>query len=310
MVVIKGEPGSGKTSLLEHFVSSLAEDVSVLRCIGVESEAHLAYAGLAGLFRPILEYVPLLPRMQRARWPQPWPWKGSSRAADQLAVAAGGLTLLAAAAVEVPLVVLIDDAQWLDPSSRFAVLFAARRIANDRLCMVFATRPQPGIESLPGDWPSVSLQGLDLNEAKQLMSSLEADISVVAVEALLEAAGGNPLALMEAARGLDQWQLAGVRPLGASITVGDRLERAFAVQLENLSPEGRMAVALAATEPSGERSLLLSAAADLGVGLSAFREAADAGLLEETFSSITVRHPLLRSVALRRTEQHALEAHA
>ncbi len=306
MVVIKGEPGSGKTSLLEHFVSSLAEDVSVLRCIGVESEAHLAYAGLAGLFRPILEYVPLLPPMQRATLASALALEGVEQGGDQLAVAAGGLALLAAAAVEVPLVVLIDDAQWLDPSSRFAVLFAARRIANDRLCMVFATRPQPGIESLPGDWPSVSLQGLDLDDAKQLMSSLEADISVVAVEALLEATGGNPLALMEAARGLDQWQLAGVRPLGTSITVGDRLERAFAVQLENLSPEGRMAVALAAAEPSGERSLLLSAAADLGVGLSAFREAADAGLLEETFSSITVRHPLLRSVALRRTEQRAL----
>ena len=309
MVVVEGEPGSGKTSLLEHFVSSLAGDVSVLRCIGVESEAHLAYAGLAGLFRPILEYVPLLPPMQRAALASALALEGVEQGGDQLAVAAGGLALLAAAAVAAPLVVLIDDAQWLDSSSRFAVLFAARRIANDRLCMVLATRPQPS-ESLPGDWPSVSLEGLDLGDAKQLMSSLEADISSVAVEALVEATGGNPLALMEAARGLDQWQLAGVRPLGASITVGDRLERAFAVQLENLSPEGRMVVALAAAEPSGERSLLLSAAADLGVGLSAFREAADAGLLEETVSSITVRHPLLRSVVLRRTEQSALEAHA
>ena len=152
----------------------------------------------------------------------------------------------------------------------------------------------------------MSLEGLDLDDAKQLMSSLEADISVVAVEALLEATGGNPLALMEAARGLDQWQLAGVRPLGASITVGDRLERAFAVQLENLSPEGRMVVALAAAEPSGERSLLLSAQPTSASASRHFVKRPMPGCSKRRVSSITVRHPLLRSVALRRTEQSAL----
>ena len=91
VVVIKGEPGSGKTSLLDHFVSSLAEDVSVLRCVGVESEAHLAYAGLAGLFRPILEYVPLLPPMQRAALASALALEGVEQGGDQLAVAAGGL---------------------------------------------------------------------------------------------------------------------------------------------------------------------------------------------------------------------------
>jgi DNA-binding CsgD family transcriptional regulator/tetratricopeptide (TPR) repeat protein len=87
--------------------------------------------------------------------------------------------------------------------------------------------------------------------------------------------------------------------------VGDHLESAFAVHLDRLSPGGRTAVALAAAEPSGERFLLLSAAADLGVGLSAFREAVDARLLDESASTITVRHPLLRSVALQRTDRDA-----
>src|ERR1700722_11640460 len=126
VVVIMGEPGSGKTSLLNHFVSSLAEDVSVLRCVGVESEAHLAYAGLAGLFRPILNLVPLLPPMQRAALASALALEGVEHGGDQLAVAAGGLALLAMAAVESPVVVVIDDAQWLDSSSRFALLFAAR----------------------------------------------------------------------------------------------------------------------------------------------------------------------------------------
>ena len=225
---------------------------------------------------------------------------------DQLAVAAGGLALLAAAANETPTVVVIDDLQWLEPSSRFAVLFAARRITNDRLGIVLAARPGPSIDALLKGLSHIALGGLHLDEATQLMSTLNADISVATVEALVEATGGNPLALMEAARGLDRWQIAGVRPLGASVTVGDHLETAFAVDLEKLSPEGRLAVALAAAEPSGERFLLQSAAADLGVGLSGFREAAEAGLLEETISTITVRHPLLRSVALRRTERRDL----
>jgi DNA-binding CsgD family transcriptional regulator len=307
VVVVQGEPGSGKTSLLDHFVSSLSEDVTVLRCVGVESEAHLAYAGLAGLFRPILELVPLLPPMQRSALASALALEGVEQGGDQLAVAAGGLALLAAAAVKTPTVVVIDDVQWLDPSSRFAVLFAARRIANDRLCMVLATRPELSSDAVLGDWPIVSLEGLHLDDAKQLMSTLEADISLAAVHALVDATGGNPLALLEAARGLDQWQMAGVRPVGAPITVGDRLETAFAAHLENLSLEGRMAVALVAAEPSGERSLLLSAAADLGVGLSAFREATAAGLLEDAVSTIAVRHPLLRSIALRRAERRPLQ---
>jgi DNA-binding CsgD family transcriptional regulator len=316
VLVVRGEPGSGKTSLLDHFVSSLPEDVSVLRCVGVESEAHLAYAGLSGLLRPILEFVPLLPPMQRAALASALALEGAEHGGDQLAVAAGGLALLAAAAVDAPMVVVIDDVQWLEPSSRFAVLFAARRIANDRLCMVLATRPDPAIDFLLRGLSCTSLEGLKVDDAKQLMSTLNTDIAIAAVEALVEATGGNPLALREAARGLDEWQIAGVRPLGASITVGDHLENAFAVHLENLSSDGRMAVAFAAAEPSGERWLLLSAAAELGVGPSGFREAADAGLLEETISTITVRHPLLRSVALRRTERsdlrgmhHALATH-
>jgi DNA-binding CsgD family transcriptional regulator len=306
VVVVQGEPGSGKTTLLDHFVSALPEDGLVLRCLGMESEANLAYAGLAGLLRPILEFVPLLPPMQRSALASALALERDEHGGDQLAVAAGGLALLARAATQKPMVVVIDDVQWLDPSSRFAVLFAARRIANDRLCVVLATRSDSSMDSQLGDWSRLSLEGLHIEDARQLMSTLNVDISLSAVEALVEATGGNPLALWEAARGLDQWQLAGVRPLGASISVGDRLETAFGVHLEKLSPEGRMAVALAAAEPSGDRYLLLSAAADLGVGRLAFREATDAGLLEDAISKITVRHPLLRSIALRRTEQRVL----
>jgi len=303
VVVVQGEPGSGKTSLLEHFVSSLAQDVTVLRGLGVESEAHLAYAGLTGLFRPILEFVPELPAMQRSALGSALALEGSERGGDQLAVAAGGLALLAAAAIRSPTVIVIDDVQWLDPSSLFAVLFAVRRIANDRLCIVLAARADPGIDALLQGFPRMPLGGLNLNDATQLLATLMADISPNAVEALVEATGGNPLALMEAAQELDQWQIAGVHPLGSPLAVGDHLESAFAVHLDQLSPGARTAVALAAAEPSGERLLLLSAASDLGVTLSDFREAMDARLLDESASTLTVRHPLLRSVALRRADR-------
>ncbi len=244
--------------------------------------------------------------MQRSALSSALALEGGGQGGDQLAVAAGGLALLAAVAADSPTVVVIDDLQWLDPSSRFAIFFVAHRLANDRLCIVFATRPESTIDSLLGDWPSVVLDGLHLDDAKRLMLTLKAGISTATIEALVEATGGNPLALREAARALDEWQLAGIRPLGASITVGDRLEAAFAVHLDSLSFEGRMAVAFAAAEPSGERSVLMSAAADLGVSPSGFREAGDAGLLEETISAITVQHPLLRSVALQRIERNAL----
>jgi DNA-binding CsgD family transcriptional regulator len=303
VVVVHGEPGSGKTSLLEQFVSSLPQDVTVLRTLGVESEAHLAYAGLTGLFRPILDLVPQLPAMQRSALASALALEGVERGGDQLAVAAGGLALLAAAATASPTVVVIDDVQWLEPSSRFAVLFAARRIANDRLCIVLAARGGPGVDPMLRGFPRLALGGLNLDEATQLVATQRTDMGPNAVEALVDATGGNPLALIEAARGLDEWQITGVHPLGSPLSVGDHLESAFAVHLDRLSPQGRIAVALAAAEPSGERLLLLSAADDLGVDLSGFREAVDAHLLEESASTITVRHPLLRSVALRRADR-------
>jgi DNA-binding NarL/FixJ family response regulator len=269
--------------------------------LGVESEAHLAYAGLTGLFRPILEFVPQLPAMQRSALASALSLDGGEGGGDQLAVAAGGLALLAVAATRAPTVVVIDDMQWLEPSSHFVVLFAARRIANDRLCIVLATRADPGIDPLMRDFPRMPLGGLNLDDAARLVSTLKVDMSPQSIEALVEATGGNPLALIEAAQRLDQWQTAGVHPLGSPLTIGDHLESAFAVHFDQLSPHGRTAVALAAAEPSGERFLLLSVAADLGVGLSAFSEAVDAGLLIESASTIAVRHPLLRSVVLRRT---------
>ena len=133
------------------------------------------------------------------------------------------------------------------------------------------------------DLPHIVLGGLNLDEAEAADVDPEhRNCPRSAVAGLVAATGGNPLALIEAAQGLDEWQIAGVRPLGSTLTVGAHLEAAFAVHLEQLSVEGRMAVALAAAEPSGERSLLLSAAADLGVGLPGFREAVEARLLEET----------------------------
>jgi DNA-binding CsgD family transcriptional regulator/tetratricopeptide (TPR) repeat protein len=306
VIVVQGEPGSGKTSLLDQFVASLAEDVTLLRCVGVESEAHLAYAGLAGLLRPILEFISLLPPMQSSALASALALQGVERGGDQLAVAAGSLALLAAAATRAPTVVVIDDVQWLEPSSRFALLFVARRIASDRLCIVLAGRSDAAVDPQLRDLPHITLGGLDVDQATQLMSTLNTGMSPATVAGLVAATGGNPLALMEAAQGLDEWQIAGVRPLGATLTVGDHLESAFAVHLDQLSVEGRMAVALVAAEPSGERPLLLAAGAELGVDLSDFREAVDARLLEESVSTITVRHPLLRSVALRRSDRKDL----
>ena len=300
VVALRGEPGSGKSTLLDHVAAAVPPEWTVLRAVGIEDEAHLAFAGLTGLLRPLLALVPELPTIQRSALAAALALGGAERGGDQLAVATGTLALLALAAADGPCVVVIDDLQWLDPSSQFAVLFAARRIGPDHVGMFFAARDGEDNDHLLRGLPQLELGGLGPVDASQLLTAKGIELSAEALRVLVETTGGNPLALIEAARGLDDWQRAGVRPFDVPLTVGARLESVFAARLDALSPTARTAVILTAAEPSGDSWLLMDAAHDLRIGTAAFDEAYQFGFLEKLPSTIRVSHPLLRSTALLR----------
>ena len=135
---IRGEAGIGKTSLLEYAVER-ASDLTIVRALGVESEAELQYSGLLELLRPLLDHLPELPPSQ-ADALQSALGLGPPVALDRFTIGAATLNILASAADTRPLLVVVDDAQWLDAATRDALLFASKRLVADAVVLLFATR--------------------------------------------------------------------------------------------------------------------------------------------------------------------------
>jgi predicted ATPase len=137
-LVLRGEAGTGKTSLLQC-AAERADELRVLKVTGVQGESDLDFAGLHSLVRPIVGYLAKLPEPQRDAV------EGAlglapSRGADRFLVSAGVLSLLAAAAEECSLLCLVDDAQWLDVPSAASLVFTARRLGAEGLVIMFAAR--------------------------------------------------------------------------------------------------------------------------------------------------------------------------
>jgi len=195
VLALVGEPGIGKTSLLEH-AATQADGMRVLRARGVQSEAEVPFAGLAELMRPAL------PALDRIPPPQASALAGAlalepATAQDRFAVGAATLSLLSAWAEESPLLVIVDDAHRLDAASAEALLFAARRLLADPIAIVLAVREgEPSL--LDGsDLRVLRVAGLDRPDAAELLR--RAGVPQDALDRLYSATAGNPLALLELA---------------------------------------------------------------------------------------------------------------
>ena len=202
-LVVHGEPGIGKTALLAH-AADRAEDMRTVRVRGVETETSLPFAGLVDLLTPLTEHLAELPERQ-ADAVRSALAIGPTRAADRLAVLVGGFNLLCAAAGARPLLVLVDDAQWLDAASGEAISFAARRIGADRIALLIATR-QAGVDDIRAAalGPLTTAESRDVLEHRGLASE--------SIDAAVRDAAGNPLALLELARSQDAASSSGTRP--------------------------------------------------------------------------------------------------
>jgi predicted ATPase len=150
-LVVRGEPGVGKTALLEYATGS-ASDLRVLRAVGVESEMELAFAALQQLCAPMLDRLGRLPGPQHAALGTAF---GLSEGIvpDRFLVGLAALSLLSEVAEERPLLCVVDDAQWLDRASAQALTFVARRLLAESVAMVFAARePSEELRDCPSSW--------------------------------------------------------------------------------------------------------------------------------------------------------------
>ena len=292
-LVLRGEPGVGKSALLGYAVAH-AEDMQVVRMVAVESENHLGFAAVHQLLMPFLSASDRLPEPQRRALSVAFGLV-SGPPADPFLVGLAVLTLLSDAADARPVLCVIDDAQWLDEESADLLGFVARRLLADRVGLLFAVRETADLEPQPQALPHLSISGLPDQAAYELLAKSVAQPIDPAVAAhLVTETEGNPLAVVEAARELAPDQLSGAVPLPEPLSVGHRLEESFLRRVRELPPDTQALLLLAAAGSPDQGDPLWRAAADIGIPTSAAAAAEAAGLM--TFwPQVRFAHPLVRS---------------
>jgi DNA-binding CsgD family transcriptional regulator len=290
VLVVHGEPGVGKTALLEY-AALAGEDFRVVRTVGVEGEMKLDYAALQQLCSPILEFSERLPDPQRDALGVAF-GLNAGQAPSPLLVGLAVLGLLSDAAEQQPLLCVVDDAQWLDDASARALAFVARRLLAERIALAFATRE---LGSGLARFPQLHVEPLGRRDARALLESvLAARLDEAVLEQIIAETGGNPLALLELPRGLTPAQLAGGFGLPAALPLSSGIEQSFTRRLARLPRDARRLLLLAAAEPVGDPALLWRAAQQLGIPETAAHAAESEGLLTLD-GAVVFRHPLVRS---------------
>lgn len=294
VLVLRGEAGIGKTALL-GYLSDAANGCRIARAAGVESEMELAFAGLHALCAPMLSRLGRLPVPQREALSTAFGMSAGSPP-DRFMVGLAVLSLLADAAEEQPLICVIDDAQWLDRVSVQTLAFVARRLLAEQVGLVFALRESGGEHHLEG-LPELVVDGLAASHARRLLdATIPGPLDGPVRDRILGEANGNPLALVELARGENLVAAAGGFGLPVEMPLTSRIEQSFVRRVEPLAAKTRRLLLLAAAEPVGDVPLLWRAAERLGIGPEAAEEAEAAGLIE-IGTHVRFRHPLVRSAA-------------
>ena len=307
-LVLRGEPGVGKSALLGYAVERAA-DLQLVRMVAVESEKTLGFAAVHQLLVPFLPAVDRLPEPQRRALGVAF-GSMSGPPANPFLVGVAVLTVLADAAEIRPVLCVIDDAQWLDEESADALGFVARRLLADRVGMLFAIRETTGPHARLQALPGFEVAGLPEPDACELLEmSISGRIDAAVAQRTVAETGGNPLALIEAARELTPEQLSGLEPLPEPLPVGHRLEQAFVRRVRGLPADTQRLLLLAAADQPGRGGRLWRAGAALGIPESAAVPAEAAGLVV-FWPKVRFSHPLVRSAvyhaatAVQRRQAH------
>jgi DNA-binding CsgD family transcriptional regulator/tetratricopeptide (TPR) repeat protein len=293
VLVVRGEPGIGKTALLDYAVHR-AQGLRVARVAGVESEMELAFAALRQLCEPMLGHLEALPSPQRDALATAF-GLAAGHAPDRFMVGLATLSLLSQAGQQQPLLYIVDDAQWLDHASAQALAFVARRLLADAVAMAFGTREQNG--EFAG-LPELLITGLSIDDSRVLLDSVLAGrLDERVRDQIVAEAHGNPLALLELPRRSTPADLAGGFGMPDVPGVPGRLERSFRGRYEALPALTQRLLLVAAAEPTGDPLLVWEAAGKLGIEPDA--AAAEADELVTFGARVVFRHPLVRSAVYR-----------
>jgi DNA-binding CsgD family transcriptional regulator len=295
-----GPAGIGKTSLLEY-LATCADGARVLHLNGSPGEMHVPFAGLSQLLTPLLDGLPLLVPAQAAAVESALT-VGSPASEAVLGVYMGALNLVTTAAQERPLLVIVDDCHWFDEVSRDALGFVCRRVARDPVVVVMSFRTGEGLPPPPAGVACRTVEGLDASASESLLQQQGHRFSPQLMAWLVQASGGNPLALSDLPHFATSTELAVMALASQPMPVGPRLEAAYSRAFKGLPTEAQRATLIAVVLDDADVRVVERALRSVGLRLDGLAAAEDAGLLKLGAGLVRLRHPLVRSAVTQLVE--------
>ncbi|WP_454048848.1 AAA family ATPase [Cellulomonas sp. Marseille-Q8402] len=308
-LVVRGEPGIGKTTLL-HASTEQAVGCRVVHVAGYEAEQAIAHAALDRLLRPFRDLLDRIPphhatALRRVSGTEDGP------APDRFLVGLAVLELLAAAGHERPVVCAVDDAHLLDPESLTILAFVARRVYAEPVALLIAARDDDAVDAATAGIPALRLGGLDPESAAALLrASAPVEVDPLIVTRVSAATGGNPLALIDLGADLTVQELTDSGLGEEPVPVGRHLEAHYARLVGATAPATRAWLLVAAADSTGNITLIEAACRALGVATDAAAGAEESGLVVLA-PTTRFRHPLVRAASYASaTGQQRRAAHA
>jgi DNA-binding CsgD family transcriptional regulator len=295
-LVVRGEAGIGKSALLSE-AAAACRGMLVLTATGVQSEADLPFAGLHQLLRPLLTRHSACPAVESSAIKAAFGAAGGV-APELYLTALATLELLSEAAAHAPILLIAEDAQWLDRPTCDVLAFIGRRLESDPVVLLAAIRDGYDSPLLHAGLPELHLRRLADEPARALLNARFPDLTPAVRDRLLAEAEGNPLALMELPAALGPGTRGGETALPGPLPLTARLERAFAARAAELPAPARALLRIAAADDSGEVAEVRRAAEIAGGARPSMEDlaaAVDARLVEVDGTSVRFRHPLVRS---------------
>ena len=301
VLVMRGEPGIGKTALL-RYAARQAAGFRVAQVTGAEAEMELPFAAIQQLCTPMLDQIDALPHAQRDALCVAL-GLASGDVPDRFVVGLAVLGLLSAAAEQQPLLCLVEDAQWLDSASGLILGFVARRLLAELIAMVVTVREPSTRHDFDG-LPELALRGLPDEDARTLLvRAVPGRLDDRVRDRILAETRGNPLALLDLPRSMNATEVAGGFEHLTLTDLPRHLEEHYRQTADDLPEATQRLLVLAAAEPVGDATLVWRAAHTLGIDRSSLAPAEDAQLVE-VGARVRFRHPLVRS-AVYGSAQHA-----
>jgi DNA-binding CsgD family transcriptional regulator len=298
-LLLSGQPGLGKTELLKVAIAAAASaGIFVLTANGAEFEAGDSYAALDQLVRPLGPAFDHLSPVHRDALAVVL-GSGEGPEYDAAIVSDAVLAVIRRVAVAGPILLVVDDLQWVDRSSAAVLGVLAREVSAGRIGFLAALRPDEGSCFEGSDLPELELRPLDADAAAGLVSTRFPMLARRSVQRVLDEAQGNPLALLELPTALSDTQRRGQGPLPDLLPLSHPLLSVFGSQVTELPAITRQLLLLAALEGSGDLRLVMSAGPDESrPGDLEPAERARLVFIDHDTQRVEFRHPLVRSTVV------------